>query len=370
MKKKSSIVIISFALVLAFLLGFLFNTEQILYAFKVNYKKESPIQYSQLTDFGKNNVDVFKDTAPKVVFVHNLRNVNDFFSLNTMEIQQGTGSGFIWDNNGHIVTNYHVIAQADNIAVTLKNGKNYNAKVVGVEPRKDIAVLKINLKERFKSTFHEHLSDSSTILVGQKAIAIGNPFGLDHTFTAGSVSALGRTMVTYGGVTMRDMIQTDAAINPGNSGGPLLDHRGYLLGMNTAIYSKTGSYSGIGFAVPSNTINRVVTQILKFGKVTQAGIGIIRLDDSVANYLGIQGVIIAKVIKNSPAYQAKLKGTYRNRYGEVILGDIIIAVDGKRVNNYDDLYNIFEQKKIGETVELIIIRNNRKVKVKIKLTRV
>lgn len=204
-------------------------------------------------------------------------------------------------------------------------------------------------------------------LVGQKAIAIGNPFGLDHTLTVGSVSAIGRSMQSVGGVTIRDMIQTDAAINPGNSGGPLLDNRGFLLGINTAIYSQSGSSAGIGFAVPSNTVERVVEQIIKFGKVIQPGIGIQRLEDSIARYLGIEGVIIGKVAKDSPAAKAGLRGTQRSVYGEISLGDIIVGLDGKKVRNYDDLYNALEHKKAGESVDIKLIRNNKVMTKKVQL---
>ncbi len=329
--------------------------------------KEKPISYGQLSAFGKNNVDVFRKVAPKVVFVHNLRYMTNFFSFNELEVQQGTGSGFVWDNRGHIVTNYHVIEGADKIAVSLQNGGKFDAKVVGVEPYKDIAVLRIRINKKFKTTFHEQLADSSTVIVGQKAIAIGNPFGLDHSLSVGVISALGRTMMSVGKVTIRDMIQTDAAINPGNSGGPLLDHRGYLIGMNTAIYSNTGNYAGVGFAVPSNTINRIVYQLLKYGKVKQAGIGISRLDDSIAEYLGIKGVIIGKVHKGTPAAKKRLRATYRDRYGRVVLGDVIVGVDGKTITNYDDLYNALELKQPGDRVKLIIEREGAKYKVILSL---
>lgn len=330
-------------------------------------KSERPIVLNELGEFEKNNIEVFQKSSPKVVFVHNLRYVSDIFSLNVAQIQQGTGSGFIWDNDGHIVTNFHVIAEADNIAVTLIDGVKYNATIVGAEPRKDIAVLKIKISKKLDKTFHEMLTDVSSIIVGQKAIAIGNPFGLDHTLTVGIISALGRSMESIGGVTIRDMIQTDAAINPGNSGGPLLDSRGYLLGMNTAIKSQTGNSVGIGFALPANTINNVVTQIINYGKVIQPGIGIERLDDSIARYLGISGVIIGKVMPRSPAEKAGLKGTYRNQWGEISLGDVIIGINDENIKNYDDLYSTLEKKKSGEEVTIHFKRKGEVKKVKIKL---
>lgn len=329
---------------------------------------ESPVVLSELTDFGKNNARIFAEAAPKVVFVHNLRTVADMFSFDISQVQQGTGSGFVWDDQGHIVTNFHVINGADRIAVTFRGGKKINASVVGVEPRKDIAVLKIKLPEAIGGTFHERLTDANTIVVGQKAVAIGNPFGLDHTMSVGIVSALGRSMRSIGGVTIRDMIQTDAAINPGNSGGPLIDHRGFLLGMNTAIYSPTGSSAGVGFAVPANTINKVVTQIINHGKVIQPGLGILKLDDSIANYLGIKGVIVGEVKPGGPAAKAGLRGTKRNRWGEVRLGDVIVAIEGKKVSNYDDLYNILEKRKVGDLVKVEFLRDNKNKQVSLRLT--
>ncbi len=328
---------------------------------------ESAVDRSQLSDFGKNNIYVFEKASPLVVFVHNLKKVGNYFSRRVSEVQQGTGSGFIWDNQGHIVTNFHVIQGADKIAVSLMDGGKFSAKLVGVEPRKDIAVLKIELKDGFKGTFHNMLTDSNSILVGQKAIAIGNPFGLDHTLTVGSVSALGRSMMSVGGVTIRDMIQTDAAINPGNSGGPLLDNRGYLLGMNTAIFSKSGSSAGIGFAVPANTINKIVSQIIKYGRVKLAGLGIVRLDDSVARYFGVEGVIVGDVVQGGPAEKIGLKGSFRDRYGNVVLGDIITGINDVSVSSYDDLYNAIENFKAGDKVTLKFKRGKKLISKEITL---
>ena len=330
--------------------------------------KEAPIQTSQLLGDEKNTIEIFSKASPMVVFIHNLAYVSDFFAMNVTEVQRGTGSGFIWDNTGHIVTNFHVVQKADRIAVSMSDGKDYPAKVVGVEPRKDIAVLKIQKQLKFPKPINQTLTDSSTIKVGQKAIAIGNPFGLDHTLTTGVISALGRSFPSIGGVTIRDMIQTDAAINPGNSGGPLLDSRGYLLGMNTAIYSKSGASAGIGFAVPANTINRVVTQLIKYGKVIQPSIGFSRLDDSVAQYLGIKGVIIGEIFPGTPAKKANLRGTRRTRRGEIQLGDVIIAIDEHKVENYDDLFNALEKYKIGDKVTLQYWRNKKKASVNIQLS--
>lgn len=328
------------------------------------------VELEQLLPDEKNTIEIFQRVAPMVVFIHQVAFVRDIFTWDVSQVKQGSGSGFIWDNQGHIVTNYHVIAEADRIGVTLRDGETVEAKVVGKEPRKDIAVLKIQLKKQFSKTFNSVLTDSSTLLVGQKAIAIGNPFGLDHSITTGIVSALGRSSITPGGVTIRDMIQTDAAINPGNSGGPLIDSRGYLIGMNSAIMSSSGSSAGVGFAVPSNTINRIVSQIIKHGRVIQPGIGIGALPGTISKYLNVDGVIIGSISRGSPAEKANLRGTERVAGGRIKIGDIIVAIDGKKVANYDDLYNLIENKAIGDTVALTYLRENKKQTIKIGLVEV
>lgn len=329
--------------------------------------KEQTIELAELSEFSRNNIQVFKHASPMVVYVHNMLNYQELFSDNITEVQQGTGSGFVWDNKGHVVTNFHVIKEADNIAISMKNGRRFEASIVGVEPRKDIAVLKITLEQKFESTFNQMIADSSSIFVGQKAIAIGNPYGLDHTLTVGAISALGRTMKSVAGTTIKNMIQTDAAINPGNSGGPLLDDRGRLLGMNTAIFSRTGSNSGIGFAVPSNTVNRIVSELIAHGKISLAGLGIFRIDDAVAKSLKIKGVIIASVVKNSGAAKAGLQGTLRLRNGQIRIGDVIVGINGSKVSNYDDLYHLLERKKAGERVKVRYLRDKQFYEVTVEL---
>lgn len=302
-----------------------------------------------------NNIAIFKSASPLVVHVNNLRYYQEFFTFNISKSRAGEGSGFIWDKLGHIVTNYHVVRNADQISISFKDGSNTLAKVVGIEPRKDIAVLRVELGDKVVNPFP--LADSSTLLPGQKTIAIGNPFGLDHTLTTGVISALGRQFPSQiHGVTIRDMIQTDASINPGNSGGPLFDSRGHLIGMNTAIISRTGSSSGIGFAVPSNTIKRIVSQIIEHGKVIQPMIGIHLLDDGVAKHLGISGAIVGEVFHNSPAANAGIRGTRRSRNGRIFIGDILTQIDQIQIKSYDDLYNYLERKKVGDEIELTFKR--------------
>ncbi len=309
----------------------------------------------------KNTVDIFEKTSSRVVNVSNLRYARvGFFSFDVTEVPSGSGSGFVWDPEGYIVTNYHVIQDADRLTVSFKNGKTLPAKIVGAEPRKDIAVLKVKPDASFRALTRWSVADSSKIMVGQKAIAIGSPFGLDQTLTEGVVSALGRSIPGVGGVTIKDMIQTDASINPGNSGGPLIDSRGFLLGMNTMIYSESGASAGIGFAVPATTISRIVTQIIKNGRVIQAGLGIESFDSSVNRQLNIEGIIIRSISDGSGAARAGLRGTHRTRNGDIILGDIIVAIDEKKIKTYDDLYNTLENYQVTDTVKVTFIREGKK----------
>jgi S1-C subfamily serine protease len=255
------------------------------------------------------------------------------------------------------------------LAVTLKTGKTIRAKLMGGDPRKDVAVLKLEDIKPLKSLLNGHalvLADIATLEVGQTAIAIGNPFGLSQTLTEGVVSAMNREIPGFGGVSITGMIQTDASINPGNSGGPLLDSQGQLLGMNTMIYSRSGSFSGIGFAIPTNTIKRIVDQMIQYGKVIQPGIGIIPVPDVIAAQARIRGVVIARVIRGTPAARAGLTGVERTMRGQYRLGDVIIAVDGKKVKNFNDLYKIVDKKKIGDTVQLTIIRGDKTVEKTVK----
>ena len=311
---------------------------------------------------------MFQALAPATVFVNQLQRVRDF-SMRPLEVPAGAGSGFIWDRRGHIVTNYHVIAsgvRGTTYSVTLFNHKTYPARLVGGEPARDIAVLKIDAPASELTPIRVR-SGRAPLAVGQKTVAIGNPFGLDHTLTTGVVSALGREIVGFGGITIRDMIQTDASINPGNSGGPLLDSSGYLIGMNTMIYSKTGSSAGIGFAVPVDTITRVVPQIIQYGKVKRAGLGISFVRDEIAASVGIRGVIIESVQRGSPAAGAGLRGLRWARDGSVELGDVILGIDAHAINNYDDLYNALERYQAGDTVTVKLQRDDSLVSVRVTL---
>ncbi len=317
-----------------------------------------------LAEDEKNTIDLFEATSASVVYITGIEVRRSLFSLNIYEIPQGTGSGFIWDEDGRIVTNYHVIENASRLEVTLADHSTWKGVVVGVAPDKDIAVIQISApKEELKPIL---IGEASDLRVGQKVFAIGNPFGLDQTMTTGIVSALGREIKSVTGRTIQGVIQTDAAINPGNSGGPLLDSAGRLIGINTAIFSPSGASAGIGFAVPVNTVNRVVPEIIKHGRVIRPGIGISIANERIAERLEIEGVLVININPGSAAEKAGLIGT--SRYGDsIILGDIIEFVNGHPVLNFDELSTEFEKYLVGEEVLLGIIRDDRHIKISVKL---
>lgn len=316
----------------------------------------------------RNTVEIFQKFSPKVVYVHRLATVVNH-SYERMQVPAGAGSGIIWDAEGHIVTNFHVINGADDLSISIGN-ITVPAKVIGAEPRKDIAVLAIKspkVLELLKSFTPFELAHTNELLVGQKTIAIGNPFGLDHSLTVGVISALGRQVPGVGGVTIRDMIQTDTSINPGNSGGPLLDSKGRLIGLNTAIYSNSGSSAGVGFAVPADDIARIVPQIIKHGRVVLSGIGIQRVEPNIAKRLGItKGILVADVLPHTPAAHAGLRGTLRDSWGRIHLGDVIIALNGHPIADYDAFYNLLTNIKVGETITLTVLRQGKELNFKMK----
>ncbi len=327
----------------------------------------SPPAPGARTEDERNTIDVFRAVAPSTVFVTQTRLVRDWSSMRALEVPSGAGSGFIWDNQGHIVTNFHVVysrGRAPNVTVTLHNHKSYPAKIVGGEPRKDIAVLKIDAPANELVPVRLPAPDEK-LEVGQKTIAIGNPFGLDNTLTIGVISALGREVPGFGEVKIRDMIQTDAAINPGNSGGPLLDSRGLLIGMNTMIFSASGASAGIGFAVPISTIRRVVPQVVATGRAEQVGLGIQALRDDLAARYGIEGVIVQNVIQGSPADKAGLRGFHDTPSGPT--ADIIIAIDDAPVRTFADLYNELDKHKPGELVNVKVLRGGKTLTVAVPL---
>lgn len=326
----------------------------------------APLSPNASTEDERNTIAVFVKTARAAVFVTQRQRVVDFFGGAAHDMPAGSGSGFIWDTDGHVVTNFHVIADAQRLTVTLHDQQTFVAKVVGAEPRKDIAVLRIDAPKEALVPIDRH-DGKLSLQVGQKVIAIGNPFGLDQTLTTGVISALGRQVDGIGGVKIREMIQTDAAINPGNSGGPLLDSGGRLIGMNTMIYSRSGASAGIGFAVPGQTISRVVPQLIKFGRVEQVGLGVeIDPQQRIEQRIGLRGMVVIATIPGSSAEKAGLRGLERTMNG-IKLGDVLVAIDGKPITNYDDLYNTLDGRRAGEVVKVKIIRDRNPVEVELSL---
>ncbi len=317
----------------------------------------------------ENTIKVFKGASASVVYVTNVA-ITQTAGMDEQAIPQGTGSGFVWDRAGHIVTNFHVVAGGDAFLVTLGDQTQLEARIVGSDPTKDIAVLKVE-KDHAKLR-PVRLANFEALRVGQKTIAIGNPFGLDHTLTTGVISALGREMQGVSGITIRDMIQTDAAINPGNSGGPLLDSDGNLIGMNTMIFSRTGGSAGIGFAVPVSFIARIVPELVKFGKVVRPGMGISILNTGQKFYLlgDRPGVVINEVAPGSPAAKAGLRGLRRLPGGRVAAGDVVIGVETYAVKDFDDLFNVFDRFKPGDTVKVKVMRGGKELVVPVTLVNI
>ena len=303
----------------------------------------------------KNTIQVFRAAGPSVVFVTNNALRRDFFSTNVTEVPQGTGSGFLWDRHGHVVTNYHVLEGGQTFSVTLADGTNREARVVGVEPRKDLAVLHFDTKGLDIAALPVGRSDP--LVVGQKVLAIGNPFGLDRTITTGIISALGREIPTNGGFVIEDVIQTDASINPGNSGGPLLDSAGRVIGVNTSIFSPSGASAGIGFAIPIDTISRIVPQLIRFGRVKRVGLGVSIVPEHLVRSWGIEGVMIRDVPRGSQAMRAGLRSVRVNRRGIPVSADVVVAVDGEPIRNLAELSNAMDDHESGDRVTLTISRD-------------
>jgi len=327
--------------------------------------KEPPIvPRGDLAEDEKSTIALFKRAAPSVVHITSITVQRDPLSLDVLGIPQGTGSGFIWDRQGYVVTNFHVIEKAGAARVTLADQSEWEARLVGVAPDKDLAVLKIDAPEDALSPIQ--LGTSADLQVGQKGFAIGNPFGLDQTLTTGVISGLGREILSITRRPIQGVIQTDAAVNPGNSGGPLLDSAGLMIGVNTAIYSPSGASVGIGFAVPVDTVRWIVPQIIRHGKVERIGMGVSIWDDQVTARLGVRGVLIHDVVENGPAARAGILPTRRanDRY---IPGDLIVAVNGKSVNNSLDLYRVLDQFKAGDTVTVTVSRDGVEKKIPVTL---
>ena len=317
----------------------------------------------------KATIDLFERSRESVVYITTRSRVRDIWTRNVYSVPRGTGSGFIWDEAGHVITNYHVIEDASEAIVKLADGREFKASLVGASKAHDLAVLNITVPSKRPAPIP--LGTSHDLRVGQKVLAIGNPFGLDWTLTTGIVSALDRSLGGDDGNSSIDhLIQTDAAINPGNSGGPLLDSAGRLIGVNTAIYSPSGSSAGIGFAVPVDTVNRVVPQLIRNGVYAQPALGV-EIDEDLnrrlSNAFNVSGVVVLRVAPDSGAADAGLIGVRVGRNGDVSPGDIITAVQGKPVDSVGKLASRLDDFRVGDSVHLTVLRNGKSREVTVKL---
>jgi len=317
----------------------------------------------------QNNIEVYRTLSPGVVFIHSTSYARDFFGF--VEPQEGSGSGSILDQQGNILTNYHVIEGAQKLSVSMGGKKDYSAVVVGGDPDTDLAVIRLTEKPAGQLTVVP-LGDSDKLVVGQKVLAIGNPFGLDRTLTTGVISGLQRPIRARNNRLIEGAIQTDASINPGNSGGPLLDSHGRMIGINSQILSPSGSSAGVGFAVPVSIAKRVVPQILQNGRVRRPKLGINTRDIAqLSNQIDLpvsEGVLIVNVARGSGAATAGLRGIQRTEMGDIELGDIIVGIDDEKVGNSDDLFRVLDKHQIGETVQVQIWRDGRRMSVPVRLT--
>lgn len=340
------------------------------YSFSTNTQESKVVSTTNngLTEEEKQNISIFENVKDSVVFISIHQQVVDYWRMSTFDIPKGAGSGFVWDKDGYIVTNFHVIMNADKAVVTLKNGNKYQATLVGSAPSYDIAVLKIKpVKNLLKPV---DLGTSKNLKVGQTVYAVGSPFGLDWTMTKGIISALDRSMYATNGEAIRHMIQTDASINPGNSGGPLLDSRGNVIGVNNMILSPSGANAGIGFSIPIDTVKRVVDSIIKKGSYARPAIGISvnsRIDELYKEYSGKNGVVVVDVLPNTSAAKNKLRATFEDQKGLITFGDVIISLNTKRVESIEDLYGLLDEYKSGDTVTLEILRGKESEKIDIEL---
>lgn len=321
-----------------------------------------------LTAEENSTITIFKKASPSVVYITTLDRVLNLWTMNVKEVPRGTGSGFVWDDQGHVVTNYHVVSGAKGALVRLADQRGFAAELVGASPDHDLAVLKITVPERRPAPLP--LGASADLQVGQRVLAIGNPFGFDHTLTTGVISALNRSIDGEDGNAIHRLIQIDAAINPGNSGGPLLDSAGRLIGVNTAIYSPSGASAGIGFSVPVDTVNRVVPELIAFGYYRRptAGFNVIdRVSAVVLQQMGVKGVLVLDVAPGSPAALAGLRPSRVGRDGTVAPGDVLQTLDGSPVFNSSDIDRILGGKRIGDRIVLGVLREGKVLQLSLTL---
>ena len=328
-------------------------------------REEVPAAVEVILDNEAATIKLFERAAPAVVFVTAVDIRKDYWTRNVFEIPQGTGSGFIWDDEGHIVTNAHVIASGEKVRVTLSDQTTWDARVIGLAPEKDLAVLRIDAPRDALQPID--LGSSTNLRVGQFVFAIGNPFGLDHTLTTGVVSALGREIRSLTGIPIRDVIQTDAAINPGNSGGPLLNSSGNLVGVNTQIYSTSGASAGIGFAIPVDEVKWVVPDLIEFGEVRRPKLGVELVATSSAERMGVKGALVYDVTDDGGAKEAGIRPTRRNRNGEIELGDIIIGINDEGIDSNSDLILALEKYQPDDIIKVTVLRDKDKEEIMVRL---
>ncbi|NNE28767.1 MAG: trypsin-like serine protease [Saprospiraceae bacterium] len=310
-------------------------------------------------------ISLFEEAAPSVAYITTTNLRSDYWSRNVSEIPRGSGSGFVWDKDGHVITNYHVIEGADRATITLASGESFQARLVGSAPEKDLAVLKIDAQN--EELLPIPIGRSDGLRVGQSVYAIGNPFGLDQTLTTGIISALGREINSRAGVPIKGAIQTDAAINPGNSGGPLLDSSGRLIGVNTAIYSPSGAYAGIGFSIPVDIVNWVVPDLIEYGRVKRPMLGVDLATPQMAKRNRIQGAIVLEVAAGSAADRAGVLSAKRDNYGRTFLGDVIVGINNDKIENNGQLLLALEKYQPGESVKLKVLRKKELVELDLVL---
>jgi S1-C subfamily serine protease len=318
-----------------------------------------------LAEIERTTIEIFRTASPSVVHITTLVTTGGPFSLDLQQIPQGTGSGFVWDKEGHIVTNHHVISGASAAVIVLADGSNWQGRLVGSYPAKDLAVLQIDAPAHLLHPIT--VGSSADLLVGQMTLAIGNPFGLDQTLTTGVVSALNREMESIPGRVIRNVIQTDAAVNPGNSGGPLLDSAGRLIGVNSSILSPSGAFAGIGFAIPVDEVNRIVTELIRHGSIVRPSLGVSLAPDQLTERLGLDGVLVMQVDPNGPAALAGLRPTRRDFTGNVHLGDLIAAIDDEPLQSTEDFFAALEAREPGDEVTLTVVRDGQRGSVPITL---
>jgi S1-C subfamily serine protease len=330
-------------------------------------RSENPIQGSisaedalAYTPSELHTIRLFENASPSVCYITTKAQRRSFWTRDVSEVPAGSGSGFVWDNKGHIITNYHVIRDASRAIVTLANGEDYEAKLIGIAKEKDLAVLRIEAPKKALQPIP--VGTSQDIRVGQAVYAIGNPFGLDQTLTTGIVSALDREINSQANVPIRGVIQSDAAINPGNSGGPLLDSRGMLIGVNTAIYSPSGASAGIGFSIPVDVVRYVVPDLIRYGEVRRASLGV-----DFYRYWRGTGLVIDNVLPEGPAGSIGVRGLSRDTRGNRVLGDVLIGINGKAIKTTTDYFLTMENFEPGQRVTLTLVRDEREIEVEVEL---